>query len=96
MRSRFPDFGVGVALCLEHGLVAVPNDTTPYISRAEGARPLGSDGKSVTNMSEAIPLRPTLSIQRIQIVVSSILSKRLDLMLEMFAMEGRDLGDVQR
>ena len=47
-------------------------------------------------MSEAIPLRPTLRIQRIQIVVSNILNKRLDLMLEMFAMEGRDFGDVQR
>ena len=46
-------------------------------------------------MSEAIPLRPTLGIQGIQIVVSHILDERLDLMFEFLAMESRDFGDVQ-
>ena len=47
-------------------------------------------------MSKAIPLCPALCVQGIEVVVSHAFHQRLDLMLELFAMESRDFGDVQR
>ena len=48
-----------------------------------------------TNMSEAIPLGSALCVQGIEIVVSQPFHERLDLMLEFFAVESGDFGDVQ-
>lgn len=50
---------------------------------------------SRTHVSKAIPLGPALGIQCIKIVVGDAWMQDLDLMLEDFATEGRDLGDVQ-
>ena len=49
----------------------------------------------MTNVSESIPLSPTLSIEMIYIVVGNILSQRLDLVFEALAGKGWSLGVVQ-
>lgn len=48
-----------------------------------------------THVSKAVPLGPALGIQCIKIVVGDAWMQDLDLMLEDFAAEGRDLGNVQ-
>lgn len=40
-----------------------------------------------TNMSEPVPLRPTLSVQFVPIIVDSILGLSLDLVFEAFSFE---------
>ena len=46
-------------------------------------------------MSEAIPLRPTLSIQFVLIIICNTLDQSLNLVLEAFPSESRNLGMVQ-
>lgn len=47
-------------------------------------------------MSEAIPLRPALGIQRVQVIVSYAFFQRFDFMLELLAMESWDFWNMQR
>lgn len=47
-------------------------------------------------VSEAIPLRPGLRVQMVEIVVCDAFEQSLDLMLEGLATEGWLVGDVER
>ena len=51
---------------------------------------------SKAHMSESIPLRPTLSIQLVEVVVGFALHERLDRMHELLAAKCRPFGDVER
>ena len=47
-------------------------------------------------MSKAIPLRTTLGIQCVQVIISYAFHQRFDLMLELLAIESRELWNMQR
>lgn len=49
-----------------------------------------------TNMSEPIPLRATLRVQLVPVIVADTGSQSLDLVLEAFPVESWDFGMVQR
>lgn len=51
---------------------------------------------SFTDMAESVPLRPTLRIQIIYVIVRNSLCKNFDLMLENFTGERRLGRDIQR
>jgi len=50
----------------------------------------------VSYVSEAVPLCPRLRIQAVFIIISDTRGQCLNFMLEWFAIEGWDIGDIQR
>jgi hypothetical protein len=62
--------------------------------------PLGSIVEAtragVREVSEAVPLRPGLRVERVQVVIGDVLMKRFDLVFETLASKGGLCRDIER